>query len=99
MLALGEALVDETSDGRPVSDGVDGAVSLGVCEVVSVTVVSVGPAEGDSSANAMGADSKASGAMTAVAAAAAMARRSFMKTSRPRYTRYGARACPLVLNM
>ncbi|RMB87874.1 hypothetical protein CTZ28_02715 [Streptomyces shenzhenensis] len=40
-----------------------------------------GDVDGDSSANAAGADSRASGAMTAVAAAAAMARRRFMKTS------------------
>jgi hypothetical protein len=105
VLALGEALLDDgTSDGRPVSEGagsegVADAVSLGLCEGVSVTAVSLVAGEGDSSANAEGADSRASGAMTAVAAAAAMARRSFIKTSRPQDIQYGARAWPLVLNV
>jgi hypothetical protein len=84
VLALGEALFDGASDGSPVSVGVADPVSLGLCEGVSVTAVSDGVAEGDPSANATGADSRASGAMTAVAAATAMTRRSFMKTSRSR---------------
>jgi len=70
-VAVGEAVLLGSSV------AVGETVSLGSSVGVSVTV-SVGVGVDVSSANAAGADSSASGPMTAVAAAAAMARRSFM---------------------
>ncbi|MGW0867779.1 hypothetical protein [Streptomyces sp. NPDC002611] len=69
--------VDSLADG----EGLLLSVADSVAEVLGVGVVS-------SVAYATGAASSATGAMTAVAAAAAMARRSFMKTSEsPAYRR------------
>jgi hypothetical protein len=84
-LLLAEGVPESLGSVLPVgeveSDGVAEVVSVGVGDVDSLTL-SVGVGDAESSANAAGADSRASGAMTAVAAAAAMARRSFMKSSR-----------------
>ncbi|MFE1247614.1 hypothetical protein [Streptomyces sp. NPDC058735] len=93
---------DVSADSDSVTDG-EGDVSVAdsLTDVLGVGVVS-------SVAYAAGAASRATGAMTAVAAAAAMARRSFMKTSgSPAYRRVryetlgeasacGARVWPLV---
>ncbi|MEU7060034.1 hypothetical protein [Streptomyces sp. NPDC046197] len=57
------------------------ALLLGVDAGVDAGAEELGEPLGVPSAKAAGADSRARGAMTAVAAAAAMARRSFMKTS------------------
>jgi hypothetical protein len=103
--------VVSVADAAGVSEGA-GVVSVGVADAGSLAVsdtVAVG--EGVSSANAAGAESSARGAIAAVAAARAMARRSFMKTSEsPVYrcvavrvwgeaSACGARVWPLVLQV
>ncbi|MEU9283385.1 hypothetical protein AB0D57_01330 [Streptomyces sp. NPDC048275] len=85
-LSLGagaDSLAD--SDAEAVSLG-SGAVSVGDAGTDSLAdseTVALGE-ELSSVAKAVGAESSASGAMAAVAAATAMARRSFMKTSKVR---------------
>ncbi|MEV8032682.1 hypothetical protein [Streptomyces sp. NPDC086182] len=70
-----DAGVDAGAEADSVLDDGSGALGDGDSDVFTL-------GDGLSSANAAGAtDSSASGAMTAVAAAVAMARRTFMKTS------------------
>jgi hypothetical protein len=71
---------DVVSVGEPVAPGASASAVDGVEVIVSVAV-GLGEDVPFSSAKAAGADSRVSGAMTAVAAMVTIVRRSFMKTS------------------